>query len=364
MKTLYPIAFLTIFTGCSTYSDLSGLSYEGTWIEVNCAVRKNCGGDLIDFANVYCGGEDTYELYPHDLEGFKTKSQADQENYRWGCYKMLRDPNIRAYYARHPEQFYRAYEGCKIAARCYYKRPLDKGKSTSDPCLNTVMNPVANEIPSETPSDNAREKAKDYKEIQTSILESGIERRDAIINNQPGTFRVAENPHAVGKAPWYEWPAMNDVQKYSFEILESYELHGFDPVRNSENLPKFGENTLDLFIDHARLIGFDIDLVKAIIWMETTHGYYDDIGGDVMPATIRPMNIHANWWRGLGCSRAQLQDPHTNILTGIHILIEIWNRIENPTIEKAATLYNNISADRVSDYGARVQQIYESKPWK
>ena len=36
---------------------------------------------------------------------------------------------------------------------------------------------------------------------------------------------------------------------------------------------------------------------------------------------------------------------------------------EHPTVATVATIYNNPSADSVSAYGARVQQIYESQPW-
>jgi hypothetical protein len=33
-------------------------------------------------------------------------------------------------------------------------------------------------------------------------------------------------------------------------------------------------------------------------------------------------------------------------------------------IAEIATLYNNVNADKVSDYGARVAQIYKDKPWE
>ena len=32
-------------------------------------------------------------------------------------------------------------------------------------------------------------------------------------------------------------------------------------------------------------------------------------------------------------------------------------------VSHVATLYNNINAQQVSEYGARVQKIYETQPW-
>ncbi len=34
------------------------------------------------------------------------------------------------------------------------------------------------------------------------------------------------------------------------------------------------------------------------------------------------------------------------------------------SVSQIGTLYNNINAGVVSDYGARVQQLYLSKPWE
>lgn len=35
----------------------------------------------------------------------------------------------------------------------------------------------------------------------------------------------------------------------------------------------------------------------------------------------------------------------------------------NASVEEIATLYNNINAKKVSEYGARVKAIYDEKPW-
>jgi hypothetical protein len=97
------------------------------------------------------------------------------------------------------------------------------------------------------------------------------------------------------------------------------------------------------------------------MYVETTHGWYDR----VVPGnkTIRPMNVHAEFWADLGWSRSDLDDAETNVRAGTMLIKKLGDRIKNPTTEKIATLYNNLSAEKVTDYGARVAEIYREKPW-
>ena len=100
------------------------------------------------------------------------------------------------------------------------------------------------------------------------------------------------------------------------------------------------------------------------MYMETTHGWYDNwLAPFEKNSSILPMNVRPDTWSGLGYSRNDLKDPAKNIEAGVRIIKGIWDRLENPTVSAAATLYNSLAKDKVSDYGARVQAIYESKPW-
>lgn len=40
------------------------------------------------------------------------------------------------------------------------------------------------------------------------------------------------------------------------------------------------------------------------------------------------------------------------------------NLPEDASVSQIATLYNNINATTVNDYGARVAAVYKSQPWK
>ncbi len=107
------------------------------------------------------------------------------------------------------------------------------------------------------------------------------------------------------------------------------------------------------------------DLVKAVMHMETTHGKYDRYADSLgINKSILPMNIYAKNWKDLGFSRDDLRNPETNIQVGIALLKRIKKQVPDGDIKKIATLYNELGATKVSDYGARVESIYKEKPWK
>ncbi|MBP5857056.1 lytic transglycosylase domain-containing protein [Marivibrio halodurans] len=167
-------------------------------------------------------------------------------------------------------------------------------------------------------------------------LTNNRERRDAILKDVPATFPISENPDADGDEPWFEWPAMSAVGDYK-----------------------------DLIEQEAEEASVDPDLIKAIVYMETTHGYYDRIKDAFSePGTLRPMNVNVEYWKGIGVSREQLEDPKFNIKTGIKIVKGISERLKHGNVRKIATLYNNLAAEKVTDYGARVERLYRERPWE
>jgi tetratricopeptide (TPR) repeat protein len=167
---------------------------------------------------------------------------------------------------------------------------------------------------------------------ETAIVK---QRRTAIINNIPLVFNVEDNPQASGNVPLYEIPALSWVPSTESPIIDAA----------------------------AQKYNVDPDLIKAIIWVETTHGYYDYLFQEVgRNSTILPMNVSLLWKEMLG-DRQQLMDIQTNVFAGTRLISEIWKRVENPTVEKVATLYQKLSASEVSDYGAWVARAYKDKPW-
>lgn len=111
--------------------------------------------------------------------------------------------------------------------------------------------------------------------------------------------------------------------------------------------------------------GVDPNLVKAIMHVENaygrSYGWPSEAAG--LSDTILPMNVGATTWRGLGFERQELDDPTQNIKNGVRIIRGIADRLEDPSVENIATLYNNTSAERVTDYGARVRDAYKTREW-
>jgi hypothetical protein len=106
-------------------------------------------------------------------------------------------------------------------------------------------------------------------------------------------------------------------------------------------------------------------LIRAIMYIETTHGYYDAplalIGEN---KSILPMNVNVDYWGDAFGSRAALNDPYENIRAGAEILRRIIaNLPREASVRQIATLYNNINAESVTDYGARVDEIHAQQPW-
>jgi hypothetical protein len=150
-------------------------------------------------------------------------------------------------------------------------------------------------------------------------------------------FTVAENPAANPEAPIYELPLFSGVAKHSADI------------------------------DRAALeVGVDARLIRAILYVETTHGYYDAplalLGAN---KSIRPMNVNVDYWGATFGDRKELSEPANNIRAGALMLKRIKaNLPADARVRHVATLYNDIDADRVSDYGARVEKVYETRPWE
>jgi hypothetical protein len=149
------------------------------------------------------------------------------------------------------------------------------------------------------------------------------------------SFSVADNSNANGAAPRYELDTFSQVNDLTKTIDKVAAAKGVDPR-----------------------------LVKAIMYMETTHGYYDApldwVGKN---KSIRPMNINVEFWGSTFGTREDMADAEKNVTAGVEMIARIQSNMPGAPIEKIATLYNNINATKVTDYGARVKKIYDSQPW-
>ncbi|EML0279010.1 TPA: hypothetical protein ACY4P9_003569 [Vibrio parahaemolyticus] len=164
------------------------------------------------------------------------------------------------------------------------------------------------------------------------VLNKSSDRKLSIINDTPAIFTIVDSESAVGRKPLYEVDSFSEVGKWCGLIIQQSKKYSVDPR-----------------------------LVAAIMYMETTHGRYDKVYP--LRKTILPMNRHYSYWKDIGVTKEALGCPYYNIEFGIILLSRIQARIENPTIRKIATIYNFLGAEVVSDYGARVANLYLEQPW-
>lgn len=172
------------------------------------------------------------------------------------------------------------------------------------------------------------------------VLSNAVERRDAIVENRPGRWHVENNALAPPYSAPYELPIFSQVLTYASEIEEAAHRHGIDP-----------------------------DLLRAIVYLETSRGYYDGIldwysfvtfGLISPPNSLRPSNVNIAFWP---VSREEMSVPLLNLDYSARLISELSDRIDNATPEKIATAYNALGAEVVSAYGASVGRLYTMKPW-
>ena len=104
--------------------------------------------------------------------------------------------------------------------------------------------------------------------------------------------------------------------------------------------------------------------MRAIVYVENSQGWYGKPFEAFCVKSYLPMNIRPDIWAPLGFAGKNYLVPKKNIRVGVTLIRRIRDRIESPTIAKIATLYNSLSQDRVTDYGARVAEVYRKKLWE
>lgn len=148
-------------------------------------------------------------------------------------------------------------------------------------------------------------------------------RREHVSSDKPTYFDVSDNAEADGSEPWHSLSPFEEVSSNSKVIDDISAKFGVDP-----------------------------ELVKSVVYLESSQGWYDRVA-DWVPGvkneTIRPMNVHAEVWKDLGYSREVLSDPKANIEAGVTLLSRLISRTKGADIRKVGTLYNNLSATRISD---------------
>ena len=161
-------------------------------------------------------------------------------------------------------------------------------------------------------------------------------RKQHVLAGGGALFSIAPNPNADATEPLHEWAWISQVEDYDAEINQV-----------------------------AAEVGIDPDLIRAIMYVETTHGWYG-VPADLLRLSnsILPMNVNMRFWGDVFGPRANLEVPLNNIRAGAAILRGIMGNLPaSASVAEIATLYNSLSATRVSDYGARVEAVFRSRLW-
>ena len=110
--------------------------------------------------------------------------------------------------------------------------------------------------------------------------------------------------------------------------------------------------------------GVDPDWVKAIMYVENAHGFYgvpfQALG---VADTLFPMNIDPELWSVLSDPPADLNDPEANIRNAVTLIRRVTERVDDPTLAKVSSIWIFAGAERVGDYGARVQDVHDRRLW-
>ncbi|NNG04024.1 MAG: hypothetical protein HKM95_07975 [Inquilinus sp.] len=170
------------------------------------------------------------------------------------------------------------------------------------------------------------------------VINMEVDRIEAILDDAPALFEISDNPRADPQAKFNE---------SAHDGLSAVAHYGH-------------------FIDReAARQGVDADLVRAIIYVENSRWNQLERLGDRLGRTrsILPMNIRPEPWERLSSDPIDFVDPAQNIRAGVTLLHRIIDRVDDPNPSNVASIWNFTGRELVSDFGARVEAVYDSRPW-
>jgi soluble lytic murein transglycosylase-like protein len=281
------------------------------------------------------GGESQWERERREAE------EARAEKKRREAEKRARDAHARNAEAQRARQ-YRQYLDLNLNDARTHRPQEVENKSHAESAsviedrrheLDSVFSVASRQSTALSPPMNAISVAELTKSTRAGHI------RDAILSGKNSPISVADAFDAkADPTPWYQRIDFEQVTISEHWISEAAAKTGVDP-----------------------------DLLRAIIWMESTHGWYDELIIDPEARkTPLPMNLYISYWHGLGGYSDQdvRYRRDRNIEAGSYLLKELWQRTDKPSIEKVATLYHNVGDTAVSNYGKTVDYYYKNKPWK
>lgn len=144
-----------------------------------------------------------------------------------------------------------------------------------------------------------------------------------------------------------------------------------DPGSPLTELSAHAENSLirEYIYKYAKEFSLDSNLVNAICYIKTSHGWYDAFfeAVDIDVKSIRPMNINIEAWQKLfsarGVTRINLKNKDINVREGCFMLHRLFVRAEPKTVLAVSSLYNSHKAQYVLEYEYHVQRAYNQALW-
>lgn len=159
-----------------------------------------------------------------------------------------------------------------------------------------------------------------------------------------------------------------------FDYRRGSNQSGASPRHRIHSLGRSAVVRYDSLIQyHATSLKVDPRLLRAIVYLENSQGWYDRFH-PLIPNSLLPSNI--DWWtaRRMGFNA---HDPSQNIRAGALFVQRIGERLEffkdgkdlthltDDQIIAIGTLYNNTSADnsKQKNYGIQLLEIYKAEVW-
>ena len=197
-------------------------------------------------------------------------------------------------------------------------------------------------VPSDDPAKRDRADGEEAGQNPVPVLNMPDERTASILADTPARFEIKDNPNADGSKALHEWSARAKkvVSENDGLIEEMAKKHDVDP-----------------------------DLIRAVMWSENARGHWGGAGklADSLGISnsAEPMNVDKEKWSSLlGKNPHEMYDTRNNVEAGTILLKRIRDRIEAPTAAKIGSIWVYSGREKVHDFGAVIQRVYDEKPWR
>lgn len=174
------------------------------------------------------------------------------------------------------------------------------------------------------------------------VINKEQDRLRSILDNKPAKFEIQENPEHTGA-----------------EVIWENPYQGYLAVTEHEKVIK------KMALKH----GVDEDLVRAVMWAENARGHKYGLNflADMLGISDSglPMNMnHETGAKLLNKPRSGMANAENNIEAAVIFLKRIGDRIDKPTASKIGSIWNFNGREKVNNFGASIQRIYDVKPWR